>query len=426
MSEIASLINSQHWYNFAQAVYNIYPQHAKEFTDIFLFTEEPKIRYIVSTRGTASDLSLIVLLDELIMSGYKNAELGAAISTLIKSSLESEETISHFIKHAPNETILSFMDDRKIVKEYHKELIAKKSSAINNALGKLIKPGDEIFNGLETIKDQSLLEGLLQNPEISEETLFNILNKFRFDLPSLRAAARNPVLPYALMIEWSKSKDPALQRTLALNTRLNVEAQEILSCSADERTLVNLASNPVLDRDVSERFLSSLYSDSVRLAMSSNSNIPSSVVHELLVSSNDLIRASTVSNQGNVIKDLIGQIAVDETEISVIKQIVLKYDIPDSLWTRLHARVIAKSGNSYFFYMKPLNLEIVKFIRSYKSEDYKYLLILQPYYQVRKKYVPGEDLITSVSRLIKCHIVNNTLSDAFVLDEVKSLITSRQ
>lgn len=426
MSETTSLIESKKWYHFAQALYNIYPSHSREFTDISLFLDEPKIRYIVAARGTASDCSLIALLDEYILSNNRDEDLKASIVKLLSNSEISEDVETHFINTAPTDIVLALIENPKIVTRHYKSLLDKKSHIINNHISKILGPESKLFESLEKSKDPNILEGLLQNPYIDEDIILTILSQFRHELPSMRAAARNPNLPYSLMSEWSRSQDPTLQRTLALNSNLNLETQEILSCSADERTIVNLASNPSLDNEIAERFLSSLYSDSVRLAMAANPKLNADIVKKLLASQNDYVRAEIICNQQHISSDLIAQIAIDETEQSVIKQIVLKSQLSDSIWKILYNRTKNKSNSAYFFYMRKLNDYQINIMRSEASSEYKYLLMLQPNYDIRKKHIASEDLITSFSRLIKYHISNGTLSDAFVLDEAKALISDRR
>jgi hypothetical protein len=423
MSETKSLIDSKRWYHFAQALYNIYPQHSREFTDIALFLDEPKIRYIVAARGTASDCSLIALLDEYIISNHKDEDLKAAIVQLLSNSQISEDVEAHFISSAPIDVVLALIENPNIAIRHYKSLLDKKSPNINNHISKILRPDTKLFESLQKSKDPNILEGLIQNPGVGEDIILTILNHFKYELPSLRAAARNPNLPYSLMSEWSRSKDPTLQRTLALNPNLNLETQEILSCSADERTIVNLASNPSLEYEIAERFLSSLYSDSVRLAMAANPKLHTDITKKLLASQNDYIRAEIICNQHSISSDLISQIAIDETDQSVIKQMVLKSQLSDSVWKILYNRVKNKSNSAYFFYMRKLNDYQIDTLKSESSSEYKYLLMLQPNYEIRKKYVASEDLITSFSRLIKYHLSSDTLSDAFVLDEVKSLIS---
>jgi hypothetical protein len=423
MTETKSLIESKRWYHFAQALYNIYPEHSKEFTDIALFLDEPKIRYIVAARGTASDCSLIALLDEYLISGYKDEDLKASIVKLLSNSEISEEVITHFINTAPSDILLALIENPDIVAKHYKSFLDKKSQIINNHISKILGPETKLLESLKKSKDPNILEGLLQNPSIDENMILTILNQFKHELPSMRAAARNPNLPYNLISEWSRSKDLTLQRTLALNPSLNLETQEILSCSADERTIVNLASNSSLEYEIAERFLSSLYSDSVRLAMAANPKLNADIARKLLASQNDYIRAEIICNQQNIPDELIAQIAIDETEPSVIKQIVLKTHPSDSIWKILYNRVKNKSNSAYFFYMRKLNNYQINIMKSGSSSEYKYLLMLQPNCDIRKKYVASEDLMTSFSRLIKYHISSNTLSDAFVLDEAKALIS---
>jgi len=426
MSVTKSIIDSKKWYHFAQALYNIYPEHSREFTDIALFLDEPKIRYIVSARGTASDCSLIALLDEYVISNYKDEDLKAAIVQLLSNSQISDDVEIYLLNAAPIDMVIALMENPHIVKKHYKKLLDKKSPPINNHISKILTPDSKLFEALKKSKDTNILEGLLQNPSINEETIIEILGQFKHELPSMRAAARNPNLPYSLMSEWSRNKDVTLQRTLALNPKLNLETQEILSCSADERTIVNLASNPALDNEIAERFISSLYSDSVRLAMASNSKINLDITKKLLASQNDYIRAEVICNQNNIPTDLISQIAIDEVEPAVIKQIILKTQISDAVWNILYNRIKNKSNSAYFFYMRRLNNFQIDALKKESSPDYKYLLMLQPDCDIRKKYVASEDLITSVSRLIKYHISRDTLSDAFVLDEAKTLISDRQ
>jgi hypothetical protein len=160
--------------------------------------------------------------------------------------------------------------------------------------------------------------------------------------------------------------------------------------------------------------------------MASNSKINLDITKKLLASQNDYIRAEVICNQNNIPTDLISQIAIDEVEPAVIKQIILKTQISDAVWNILYNRIKNKSNSAYFFYMRRLNNFQIDALKKESSPDYKYLLMLQPDCDIRKKYVASEDLITSVSRLIKYHISRDTLSDAFVLDEAKTLISDRQ
>jgi hypothetical protein len=417
-------IDSKKWYDLMSTLYNIYKEEKSDLTDVFLFIGEPKLRYLAATHGTASEYSLIALLDEFLLCGQKNEELKATIIKLIQGSIISEELADYFIKFAPPEILVNLIENPSTPQLVQLEAYSHKSPTVKHAVARVLGTEHKgLMDKALSSKDLNILEGLLQNPLISEENIVEILKKFKYELPALRSAARNINTPYHLMVDWSRSKDHALQRVLASNPIINLEIQEELSCSADERTLINLATNPNLTTEIAERFLSSLYPESVRIALASNPSLPLNLTTELLSNSNPIVRAAIIKDSPHASVQLLSEIALDESDLTVIKRLIEHPLLPHPIWKLLYNRVNRKNASLACFYRKELSKEALEFLVKEANKGYKYLLYLQPNYQIKGRISKNEEPISKVSRLLKSSLTSGSSMSGELVEDIKSLIS---
>lgn len=415
-------VDSKKWYDLMSTLYNIYTDQKSDITDVFLFMGEPKLRYLAATHGEASDYALIALLDEFLISGQKNEDLKATIIRLIQSSKVSVELAEYFVKYAPPEVLVNLIENPLTPSSIHPDAYSHKSAVIKHAVARVLNI-DSLIQKAISSKDLNILEGLLQNSLLGEEHILNILDRFKYELPALRSAARNINTPYHLMIDWSRSKDQALQRVLAANPIINLEIQEELSCSADERTLINLATNRNITSEIAERFLSSLYPESVRLALAGNPSLSDALTVELLSNNNPTIRATLIETSTYMTPQLLSEIAIDESDLSVIKKIIEHPLLPHPIWQLLYNRTSRKNVSLSCFYKKALSPEALAFLTSEADKNYKYLLYLQPGYSLRGRVSSKEEPIAKVSRLLKNALSSGSITEGELVEDIKSLIS---
>lgn len=401
MSKIVTDLDSKNWYRFIPMLFKAYPNEVERLTEIFLFSNEPKLRYISSKLGKASTSALIVLLDEYNSSALCKEENEATITQLLKSSLLDDYAISHYLKNGTPNMVATILGNPTFVHAEYQKLITNSNLLIRQAYAEH-SPLDYLLPYIEDSKDKhNLLDSILKNANLPEPILKALLEAHSNDRHLIRIAARHPNLPYATKIEWAKIKDITLQRSLSSNPNLEEEVQDLLSFGSDERTLINLASNSNLSPHIGKRLLSSLYSSEIHFALSRNPTLDLELGLILSNSENSSIRAETIKHNSKLTSSILAEIAADEGEYAVIKQIANRAETLDCTWRLLFKRVIRKQGNIGILYGKKLSSELISISKNLLPAHSHYLLYLQPNYKVRNLAVKNDTLINAISRAIR-------------------------
>jgi hypothetical protein len=407
MSKIVTDLDSKNWYRFIPMLFNAYPEDVERLTEIFLFSNEPKLRYIAAKLGKASTSALVILLDEYNSSATNKEENEATITQLLKSSSLGGYAISYYLKNGTPIMIASILSNPTFEHADYKKLITNSNLLIRQSYAEHA-PFEYLMPYIDDPKDKhNLLESILKNKNLSEDILSILLDTHSQDKHLIRIAARHNNLPYATKIEWAKIEDVTLQRSLSSNANLEEEIQDLLSFGSDERTLINLASNHNLSPHIGKRLLSSLYSPEIHFALSRNAKLNLELGLILANSENSNIRAETVKHNLNLTSNILVEIAADETEYSVIKQIASRPETLDCTWKLLFGRVIGKQGNIGVLYGKKLNSELISLSKNYLPLHSYYLLYLQPNYKVRSVTAKNDNLINAISRAIRYSIDNS-------------------
>jgi hypothetical protein len=247
----------------------------------------------------------------------------------------------------------------------------------------------------------NLLESILKNTTLPESLLSNLLHDHSSDKQLIRVAARHPNLPYSTKMQWAKIEDITLQRAVSSNPNLEEEVQDLLSFSSDERTLINLASNYSLAPQIGKRLLSSLYSSEIHFSLSRNPQLNIKLAIVLANSENSNIRAETVKHNVGLTPSILAEIAADESEYSVIRQIANRNETLDCTWKLLFTRIMNRQGNIGILYGKKLTSELISMSKDSLPLEARYLLYLQPNYSVRSISIKNDNLLSAVSRAIR-------------------------
>lgn len=416
---INTQINSKGWYEFFKALFNIYPDLKSTLSNELIMLDVPQLRYIIAAIGDPGEEALISL-SKKSFSSEEDLAMLAKISKDVQLSNNIVETLlttkmgKKIVPYLAENTTLSANDASFI-------LATSTNPMVKNFVARNISD-HTLLAEAKSSKDLSVLEGLLYNRNLNSEEIDIILGKLKLAAPAILAASRNANTPYDFLLDWSKSKDTAVQRTLATNPAIPYEIQDILSSNADERTLINLARNPVLDIDIQNRFLASLYTDTVRFALAENENLQNSVAIQIFNSEIAALRAFSISKSQIISPSILAQLAADEENKEVIKAIGSHPNALQSTWDMMINRALRLGFRIDCFFLVPKDKDSIKTYGKYISEERKYLLSLQEAQIIKKQYVHNSNQMDYFARSVRLY-QNKKLEYTELLEVVSRLFT---
>jgi hypothetical protein len=404
----ATQVNAKEWYEFFKVVFTLYPEIKVNISNEFIMAASPQLRYVIAALGEVTEETLIFLSQK----HFKSEEDLAMLAKLSKEAHIRNNVVEELLKGKMGKKMLSYVSENESITSSDAYLILHMNidPMSKNFVARNISDENLLQIALSS-KDLNVLEGLLYNKNISSSEIESILKKLKFASPAILAAARNVNTPYDFLLEWSKNNDTAIQRTLATNSSIPYEIQDILSSNADERTLMNLAQNPSLDIDIQNRFLASLYSDTVRFSLAENAMLSPAIANQIFNSEIPALRAYAISKSKSISTSILYQLAADEDHKEVIKAIGIHPNSSTATWEMMLNRALKLgfSVDSFFFLHRPKDL-LAKY-ESKISQERRYLLSLQSGKQIRNQSVCGSDSMDFLARTIRLYHKGNLSND---------------
>ena len=393
-------INSKEWYEFFKALFLLYPELTLPLSSELIKINSPQLRYIIAAVGEVNEESLLTLANK-SFSKEEDLAMLAKISKEARLSNPVVEKIVHMkmgkkmLPHISENLTLSYQDAYLI-------LHMSGNSIIKNFVARNIS-SPQLIEAALAHKDFNVLEGLLYNSNLSSETIIAILEKLKFAPPAILAASRNPNSPYDFLLSWSKNPESSVQRTLATNPAIPYEIQDILSSNADERTLITLAKNPALDPDIQQRFLATLYTDTVRFGLAENPNLASAVAIQIFNSELPSLRAFAISQNQHISPSILAQLAADEDNKDVIKAIGNHPNVSSHTWEMMVNRSIKLGYRIDPFFLSFKERPILDKYSNHLPNEKRYLLSLQESVQIRKSSTSVSNSMDHFARSIRLY-----------------------
>ena len=397
---IKTHINAREWYEFFKALFVLYPSLRQKLSSELVRIDSPQLRYIIAALGNINEDSLIYLSHK----SFSTEEDLAMIAKFAKEAHIESDIVEKILAGKSGKKMLPHLAENTTLSANDSYLLLHMNTNpnIKNFVARNVT-SSPLIEALLSNKDANILEGLLHNRNISSESIISILDKLRFASPAILAASRNPNTPYDFLLEWSKNNDTSIQRTLSTNDAIPYEIQDILSSNADERTLINLARNPILDIEIQNRFLASLYTDSVRFSLAENSKLASSVAVQIFNSEIPALRSFAISKNPNISPSILAQIAADEDNKEVIKAIGAHPNVSSQTWEMLMCRAIKLGYKIDSFFLSPKSKEMINKYASHISAERKYLINLQHVQKIRKQSVASSNDLDYIARSIRIY-----------------------